>query len=231
MAPDTPPDAPADAVPTVATQVPLDLVIELVEGRLHRRRQAARRWFLGIVTASLGLALTALGLLYTMSSDYRSFRAGVELREALEKNKPHSPVDTAPQQDGSDESLFSDRDYLAFPSFEENESGTRSGRLEPRSEQTFNVSLERGRRSVFLARCDQNCLDLDLSLSDPGGDVVIEDSLPDSIPLLEYTPDESGQFVLEVKMFMCAVQDCGWELRRLDSPLSPDSPRESTTQD
>ena len=217
---DTPPDASVPsglAAPTVASQVPLDLVIELVESRLHRRRQLARRWLLGTIATSLGLTLTALGLLYTVNSDYTRFRTQVELREALEKTKPHSPAETFTQQDDSDESLFLDSDFLAFPGFEKSEGGTRNGRLEQRSDQSISVALEGGRATAFLAKCDGNCLDLDLLLFDARRELVVEDSLPDTIPFVEYTPDESGEFILQVKMFRCSAADCKWELNRLDA--------------
>lgn len=217
------PSAPvAHSGPTVATQVPLELVIELVESRLHRRRQIARRWLLGTILTSLGLTLTVLGLLVAAASDYRDFLEDEERREALEKLKPRSQAEASTQQDDSiqqedlSEALFVDTDFVGFSSFVRNEDGTHDGRLEQMAEQSILVALEEGRATAFLAKCDDSCLDLDLLLFDSRNDLVAEDSLADAIPLVEYTPEESGEFVLQVRMFRCFASDCRWELHRLD---------------
>lgn len=53
----------SDDTVQVAKQFPVELLVELIEGRLHRRRQAFRRWVIGTFVAFLSLGVGTVALL------------------------------------------------------------------------------------------------------------------------------------------------------------------------
>lgn len=64
------------------------------------------------------------------------------------------------------------------------------------------LSLRSNNEYTFFAVCDEHCSDLDLTLF-RDGNVRAADSLPDSLPIISFSPESSGDFILRVTMFDC----------------------------
>lgn len=98
--------------------------------------------------------------------------------------------------------------YLGYDSFLDT-----TGELREDQIVGVGVSLEVGEEYRFVAVCDGYCSDLDLMLHADAKRVEI-DELPDALPMIDYSPNESGEFEVVVSMFSCQAEDgCEWRLR------------------
>lgn len=93
--------------------------------------------------------------------------------------------------------------------------GQSSGRLASSGEEEIRFRLEEGNAMAVTARCGGDC---DLTLFGPDGSEKASDWLPDRYPVLDYTPEQSGEFSIRVTMFDCPDSsgegECEWELTR-----------------
>ena len=94
-----------------------------------------------------------------------------------------------------------------------------NGELGEDDEASFPVRLMAGMKYRFSGVCDMDCGDLDLLVQDSGGKTVAEDVLPDDFPVVEFEPDQDGEFTLVVRMFECSVEPCLFAV--LASPADP----------
>jgi len=92
--------------------------------------------------------------------------------------------------------------------------------------QTMQVAatLLEGADYMIAGFCDDGCTDLNLSLVDPTGDPVTEDHLPDAEPLLWFTAEATGSFVIRVDAVTCSEDGCEIALGILGSSDEPDVP-------
>ncbi len=72
----------------------------------------------------------------------------------------------------------------------------------------INVNLTAGQQYAWGAFCDDDCTDVDLILTDASGTIVDEDVETDSNPVVTYTPQNSGQFQIEIRMVACSTSIC-----------------------
>ena len=72
--------------------------------------------------------------------------------------------------------------------------------------------------------CDFGCTDFDLTAYDASGDVLDSDVLSDDLPILVFTPAESGITTLSVEMVSC-TGSCDWGAQLfIDDPAPPVAP-------
>lgn len=104
---------------------------------------------------------------------------------------------------------------LSAKGLRETEDAPEAGVLSSFEEKELHFTLEAGQPVAFSALCSGDC---DLTLFGPDDVERARDWLPDQYPVLEYTPEESGDFALRITMFDCssAGQDatCAWELKQ-----------------
>lgn len=86
--------------------------------------------------------------------------------------------------------------------------GPFAGGLGPRQSQRFTLMLRAGQDYRIVGVCDDRCDDLDLRLRDPNGEVVGQDVLEDSVPVIHARPQITGQYAVEVAMLRCRVETC-----------------------
>jgi hypothetical protein len=60
-------------------------------------------------------------------------------------------------------------------------------------------------------RCDRDCSDLDLSLSNRFG-TLVEDDAVDSFPVFSYRVRNSGTYRLDITMYACRVEPCHYRV-------------------
>ena len=113
--------------------------------------------------------------------------------------------------------IFEDNDYQEllisagystdFIETDEGELGTGETALWP-------IRLVAGYDYQIMGVCDFSCSDLDLALYESEGGtpglLLDWDSQPDDVPILNYLPVVSGDFVVEVEMYACDSQSCAW---------------------
>lgn len=82
------------------------------------------------------------------------------------------------------------------------------------SGQTSNhyVGLNGNVSYTLAAECDQDCSDIDMKVYDENGILVGEDVLEDAIPIVDVTPIRSAQFRVELIMYDCSVEPCGYQV-------------------
>ncbi len=83
-----------------------------------------------------------------------------------------------------------------------------TGSLNDDTSERVALDLQAGIGYQIWGFCDNDCSDLDLTLYDPGGNVVATDVELDDTPLLIITASMSGSYSLEVKMIDCSVSPC-----------------------
>lgn len=85
------------------------------------------------------------------------------------------------------------------------------GTLAEGGDQEYDLELE-GNDYVVFAFCDNGCRDLDLALTDEGGDEVESDRADDDYPVLTLGT-QRGTFVLSVEMADCSRSECHYGVR------------------
>lgn len=68
--------------------------------------------------------------------------------------------------------------------------------------------LERGRDYAISAACDYDCSDLDLILRSSTGATVAGDLETDDVPMLGFSVESTGRYLLEVSMVDCKTDLC-----------------------
>ncbi len=63
---------------------------------------------------------------------------------------------------------------------------------------------------MIVGVCDQNCGDLDLSLSDSERNVLFTDELDDDAPVLQFTSATRDYHTLWVTMYACSIEPCSF---------------------
>lgn len=84
------------------------------------------------------------------------------------------------------------------------------GVLEPGAEVGLEIELVSGIEYMIMGVCDQDCDDLDLTLTDPDGNEITSDALNDAYPVLLFTAPTGGAHILWVTMYDCSVSPCSF---------------------
>lgn len=77
------------------------------------------------------------------------------------------------------------------------------------------LELTAGRSYRVMAACDEDCEDLDLQLYGPD-DIqtpLTQDLAEDDVPVVEWSPSRSGEYLLHVTMPRCGTELCYFGLR------------------
>ena len=61
---------------------------------------------------------------------------------------------------------------------------------------------------LITAACDYDCSDLDISIKDNYGNVLVEDTMTDDQPYVEFSPNASGDYQIEIHMYACDEEPC-----------------------
>jgi hypothetical protein len=83
------------------------------------------------------------------------------------------------------------------------------------------ASLLEGSDYMVVGYCDRECSNLDLSLFGPDSILAQADRLPDSEPVLTFTPETSGRFHIQVDMVGCSRGHCDLAVGVLGSSEEP----------
>lgn len=90
--------------------------------------------------------------------------------------------------------------------------------MQPGRDHRFVVTLNAGTQYAFLGSCDGDCTNVDIELiSMTTGGVVGNDMLPDDFPVVGYTPDAAGQYMVRLLMQACTRSPCYAGVRSLTS--------------
>jgi len=68
--------------------------------------------------------------------------------------------------------------------------------------------FEAGTQYYVVGACDVDCSDIDMWLYDENRDEVDEDVSDDDMPVLIFTPRQSGIFYVKTKMYECSDTPC-----------------------
>ena len=105
----------------------------------------------------------------------------------------------------------------------------KTGLIDASASDLVNVNLPLGYDYVLMAVCDNDCLDLDLSILQSGVE-VLTDTTEDDWPILEVSPVETPDFQIKVTMYRCDTPNCGYQLSVWQKPRTPaaDAPAPET---
>lgn len=82
------------------------------------------------------------------------------------------------------------------------------GILRPSQSTSQRLVLRTGMEYQIIGMCDDNCVDLNLSLYNSSGELLSTDSAPDDLPLLAYSPPVTGEYRVRISMRQCREQAC-----------------------
>lgn len=81
--------------------------------------------------------------------------------------------------------------------------------LQPGTDHRWQVELVGGTAYRFIGACDNECSNVDMELIDVStGGVVASDMLADDIPVVEFTPEANGRYIVRLLMQTCTVAPC-----------------------
>jgi len=86
--------------------------------------------------------------------------------------------------------------------------GLATGRLFSRQTGGLRVNLKAGESYLAIGLCDENCTDLDLAIYDVHGVEIASDTLEDAIPIIEFAPKKTGDFMLRTRLIRCDFEPC-----------------------
>lgn len=81
--------------------------------------------------------------------------------------------------------------------------------MQPGTDHRWQVSLTGGTAYRIIGACDNECSNLDLEIIDVRtGGVVASDMLPDDYPVVSFTPNADGAYIVRLLMQTCTVAPC-----------------------
>lgn len=81
--------------------------------------------------------------------------------------------------------------------------------LQPGTDHRWQVNLNGGTAYRIIGACDNECSNMDIELIDTRtGGVVASDTLPDDIPLVNFTPPTNGRYIVRMMMQTCTIAPC-----------------------
>ena len=80
--------------------------------------------------------------------------------------------------------------------------------LQPGTDHRWQVNLVGGTNYRILGGCDNECSNLDIELIDSRGGVVASDMAPDDFPVVNFTPQTNGSYIVRILMQACSVAPC-----------------------
>jgi hypothetical protein len=86
--------------------------------------------------------------------------------------------------------------------------GPFAGSLMHQAAQSRTITLRAGQDYRIVGVCDGRCRNLDLRLTDPNGQMIAQDVLPDDVPVIHVQPRLTGQHTIEVIMQRCTGAPC-----------------------
>lgn len=81
--------------------------------------------------------------------------------------------------------------------------------MQPGTDHRWPVELAGGSPYRIIGACDDDCSNLDMELIDVStGGVVASDMLQDDFPVVEFTPQANGRYIVRLLMQTCSVAPC-----------------------
>ena len=85
----------------------------------------------------------------------------------------------------------------------------KSGSMGEGAAKTYDVSVGKG-TYAFIGVCDENCADLDITVKNSSGRVIVKDTLEDDFPVAEFNFSAPTKVKVEVKMESCDAAKCNY---------------------
>lgn len=101
--------------------------------------------------------------------------------------------------------------------------------LQPGTDHRWQVNLVGGTNYRIVGGCDNECSNLDIELVDSRGGVVASDTRPDDFPVVNFTPQANGSYIVRIMMQACSVAPCYAGARVLTNGGAAVQPAASST--
>ena len=110
-----------------------------------------------------------------------------------------------------------DKIYEALELERINYDRVRSASLERGASRRFDYEFERGAGTVFVGVCDDQCEDINLTMYDKKGKVLLQDLADDDLPVLELGPMPGQKVTIEITMVKCKAKACDVGVEMLET--------------
>lgn len=87
-----------------------------------------------------------------------------------------------------------------------------SGSLDAGQDSSFEWDFEAGTDYKLVGICDEQCQNMDLRVVS-SGTTIREDTLPDAVPIVDFTPETQGRYTVLVSMISCESDPCQWSVQ------------------
>jgi hypothetical protein len=87
---------------------------------------------------------------------------------------------------------------------------TVTGDLRSGENSVISMTLRKGFKYMLVGACDADCEDLDFFLYGPGQTLLADEQEVDDVPILVYSPPETMDVTLRVRMYACNVEPCSY---------------------
>lgn len=85
-----------------------------------------------------------------------------------------------------------------------------TGDLREGENSIISMKLQQGFKYMMVGACDADCADLDFFLYDSAQALLAEEQEVDDLPVLVYSPPETMDVTLRVRMYSCNVEPCSY---------------------
>lgn len=85
-----------------------------------------------------------------------------------------------------------------------------TGDLDDGDNSVISMTLRKGFKYMLVGTCDADCEDLDFFLYDPAQTLLADEQEVDDLPVLVYSPPETMDVTLRVRMYACNVEPCSY---------------------
>lgn len=82
------------------------------------------------------------------------------------------------------------------------------GHLRGTAIESWTFTLVKGKEYIVTGACDNDCTNVDLTLTDPDDKVVAEDTKDDDTPVLVLRADRDGTYTIAVSIKACKESPC-----------------------
>lgn len=82
------------------------------------------------------------------------------------------------------------------------------GKLAQGASAPYTMQLNAGNEYTIVALCDEDCLDINLSITDMYGNEIAADMKEDNYPLITLTPPFTGKFQANASIQNCSADFC-----------------------
>jgi hypothetical protein len=82
------------------------------------------------------------------------------------------------------------------------------GSLNSGKTDSWTFYFDESHQDILTGACDNDCTDVDMSITDENDKVIVKDEKTDDTPVVVFTPPASGRYTINITMVKCKQDPC-----------------------